>query len=171
MTDRTGDEVLAMVRLSPNRLRNKSILNVGAGLTNLEHDLLANHDVKVCVTNVDLAYNPRNKAVLWYLLGKAPRRGYPPEAVQADMVHLPFANRQFELSIATASLGFWVRGRFRTAIKEIARVTGEEVCVAPYMYLDDERVFQTRQDLGAEFSIDVSNDHYLLTLTRKSSFA
>lgn len=162
-----GKYVLEALKAQPEYFRDKNILNVGAGVVDLERILLEK-GVDANVTNLDLNYNPRRKSVLWNLVLKATRKQYPPHSIQADMTEMPFEDQSFDISISTSSLLDWVEAdRAVVAFKEICRVTKHEVLVAPYSPNNNQNLVNLlSSNVGENFNISTP-DNTMIKLTRK----
>ncbi len=171
MTGRGAKEVLgSYIFLEPKYLENKRVLNVGAGRTNLEKDLLEKYGVRTNVTNIDLAYDPRRKSWYWYLIWKAPVSSFPKNAIQADMCSLPFSDDYFDISISTASLSSWTsKDRSSLALLELCRVTKNEIYISPVLERDHHLIQAQNKLPGShpKFLVEISNDSELLKLRRK----
>jgi len=117
-------------KLSPERFKDKAVLNIGAGGTNLAENLdKAGIDPK-SVTNIDIGYDPNRKSFLWKLVGKLSRDNFPPQAVRADWDHIPFGPESFDVSVMSYSGPHYMEGdSLVTMVTEAMRVTKHTIFI------------------------------------------
>lgn len=114
-TERPGDFYLSFLGLKPENLEHKTILNIGAGGSDLQADL-KQHDVKVL--NCDLRYEKT-----------------PPETesalIAADMTALPFSDDSTDIAVALYSAGHPPASTHAGILQEMVRVSREKAVIYP----------------------------------------
>lgn len=140
-TNRKLEYYLSKTEMDVEDLRNKKILNVGAGRTNLQRDLEMQGIRDAQVANIDLAYDP-TRIKKWTGGRKISQEETPHNAIGADFKRIPFVDDSFDIAIASWSVSPWIENKKVQlfVFKEMLRVA-KDVYVIPFNKLDYKGVF------------------------------
>lgn len=135
-TDRPLEFYKQFLNINPEYYDGKSILNIGAGRSDLAQELKEKNIEPKLLANLDLAYKNAGESVgpLSYLIGKSFNgEDVPKEGVAGDMKMLPFKDQSMDSIFFLWSLG-WLKEKDRPqAISEALRVvkSGGEIKIYP----------------------------------------
>ncbi|MDO8523477.1 MAG: class I SAM-dependent methyltransferase [bacterium] len=135
-TDRPLEFYRQFLNINPEYYDSKSILNIGAGRSDLAQELKEKNIEPRLLVNLDLAYKNVGESVgpLSYLIGKSFNgEDVPKEGVAGDMKILPFKDQSMDSIFFLWSLG-WLKEKDRPqAISEALRVVrdGGEIKIYP----------------------------------------
>ncbi len=131
-TSRNLNTYLKATHLKADDLADKRILNLGAGLSNLEQDLLE-LGISSQVINLDINYISSRKYFWWNLLFKMRLDDFPNNAIRADMDKIPLKDKSVDLTFASSSMSLWLPyEKTGQALSEAIRVTKGNIYITPY---------------------------------------